>query len=87
MMLTHVYDFSRFLDGLKSCFYNVFGSTDKSDNSAICGFSGIDVQEFYTIYSLNAISNLTNNILISSFTEIGYTLYYLSILNHKIKMF
>ncbi len=75
MMLTHVNELCSFGNTLEGGLHNLFRPAHKGYNSTVGSFSRINVQHLDTFYGTNGIGNLSDNIHVAPFTEVGHALH------------
>ena len=74
-MLTHINQFSRFLNGQKCGFNHHIRSTHKGNHSSVCGFSRVYIKQFNTFNLFDNICYLVNDFHVAAFAEIRHTLH------------
>ena len=72
VMLGHVDELGGFLDDLEGGFEDGLGLSYESDDSAVGGLAGVNVEEFDAIDLLNLGSNLIDNIHVAAFADIRH---------------
>ena len=75
MMLTHVYDFGSSLDGSEGSLADSFWRTHKGHNGTIGCLARIHIEQQNALNTLHGIGYLLDNVQVTTFTEIRYTLY------------
>ena len=73
-MLTHVYQFSSLLYTLKGSFHYGFRAADECDDSTVCGFSRIYIQNLYSTGFLNRRNDSVDYFHVTAFAEIRHAL-------------
>ncbi len=73
LVLTHIDQFLCLFDGCKRCLADRVGFADKSDNSAVCRRSGIDIEQFDSVDAFDLVSDLPDHGHIAAFAKIRNT--------------
>jgi len=73
-MFAHMNNLRSLFHSTKCCFNYLFRLTNKSDHSTVGGLSGINIQQFHSLYRLHLIGNLFDDRQIPPFAEIGNAL-------------
>ena len=70
-MMAHVDHLAGFLRSSEGGFDDRLGAADESDDGAVGGFAGIDIEQHHAVYALNGVGDLLDNTHIAPLTEVG----------------
>ena len=75
MVLAHVYQLSGAFHCLEGGFHHWGGFTHKGDDGAVGGFSGVDIEEAYSLGAFYFSGYLLDDFRVAPFAEVGHTLH------------